>query len=122
VHETLDALLQLHEGAEVEDLEDLAVDDLTSRVLVRDLVPRVGNELLDTERDLRLVAVAGVDVEQHGLDLVALLEELRRVLHALGPAHVADVDQAVDAFLDLDEDTEVRDVADVALDHRTRRV
>jgi hypothetical protein len=80
------------------------------------------NQLLDAERDLRLLAVAGVDVEQHGLDLVALLEELRRVLDALGPRHVADVDEAVDAFLDLHEDTEVGDVADVALDHGTRRV
>src|SRR5207302_6673160 len=122
VDQTLDALLELDERAEVEDLEDLAVDDLAGRVLVGDALPRVLNELLDAERDLRLVAVAGIDVEQHGLDRVALLEQLARVLHALGPAHVADVDEAVDAFLDLDEDSEIRDVADLALDHRTRRV
>src|SRR5690606_8206485 len=88
VDETLDALLELDEGAEVEDLEDLAVDDLAGRVLVRDAIPRVLDQLLDAEADLRLVAVTGVDVEEHGLDLVTLLEQLARVLHALGPAHV----------------------------------
>ena len=76
VDETLDALLELDERAEVEDLEDLAVDDLAGRVVVRDAVPRIRDELLDAERDLRLVAVAGVDVEEDGLDLVALLEQL----------------------------------------------
>src|SRR6185436_2415724 len=118
----LDALLELDERAEVEHLEDLAVDDLADGVLVRDALPRIGDELLDAERDLRLVAVAGIDVEQHGFDLIALLEQLARMLHALGPAHVADVNEAVDTFLDLDEDAEVRDVADVALDDGTGRV
>src|SRR5204863_8854415 len=73
VDQTLDALLELDEGAEVEDLEDLAIDDLAGRVVVRDAAPRIGNQLLDAERDLRLVAVAGIDVEQHGLDFVTLL-------------------------------------------------
>src|SRR5689334_441417 len=122
VDQALDALLQLDERAEVEHLEHLAVDDLARRVVVRDAVPRIGHELLDAERDLRLVAVAGVDVEQHGLDLVALLEQLARVLHPLRPAHVADVDEAVDALLDLHEDAEVRDVADVALHGGAGRV
>src|SRR6185436_17047164 len=122
VDQALDALLELDERAEVEHLEDLAVDDLAGRVVVRDAVPWIGDQLLDAERDLRLVAVAGIDVEQHGLDLVTLLEQLARVLDPLGPRHVADVDQAVDAFLDLDEDPEVGDVADVALDHGARRV
>src|SRR6202044_623670 len=111
-----------NKGAEVEDLEDLAIDDLAGREVVRDAVPRIGDELLDTERDLRLVAVAGIDVEQHGLDLVTLLEQLRRVLHALGPAPVPDVDQAVNALFDLHEDAEVGDVANVALHDGARRV
>jgi hypothetical protein len=42
VDETLDALLELDERAEVEDLEDLAVDDLADRVVVRDAIPRIG--------------------------------------------------------------------------------
>src|SRR5215831_4439650 len=122
VHQTLDALLQLDEGAEVEDLEDLAVDDLADRVVVGDPIPRVGDELLDPEADLGLLAVLRVDVEHDRLDLVALLVHLRRVLDALRPRHIADVDQAVDALLDLDEDAEVGDVAHPALDRGPRRV
>ena len=36
------------------------------------------------------------------------------MLHALGPAQVADVHQAVDAIFDFDEGSEVGEVADTA--------
>src|SRR5262249_22969698 len=62
VDQALDALLELDEGAEVEDLEDLAVDDLADRIVVRDAIPRIRDELLDAERDLGLLAVLRVDV------------------------------------------------------------
>ena len=39
-----------------------------------------------------------------------------------GPRHVADVQQAVDAFFDLDERAVVGEVAHRAFDHRARRV
>src|SRR5262249_43683877 len=61
VHQTLDALLELDEGAEIEDLEHLAVEHLADRVVVRDAIPRIRDELLDAEGDLRLLAVLGVD-------------------------------------------------------------
>jgi hypothetical protein len=44
------------------------------------------------------------------------------VADLLGPAHVRDVQQAVDAFLDLDEGAVVGEVADGALDDGARRV
>ena len=43
---------------------------------------------------------------------LALLEHLARVADLAGPAHVADVQQAVDALLDLDERAVVGEVAD----------
>src|SRR5579863_576662 len=43
------------------------------------------------------------------------------MLHALGPAQIADVDEAVDAVLDLDEGSEVRQVADAAFDRHADR-
>src|SRR5262249_50610170 len=55
-------------------------------------------------------------------DLVALLHDLGGVGHLLDPAHVADVQQAVDALLDLDEGAVVGEVADDAGDHRVGRV
>src|SRR6185436_19987388 len=121
VDQPFHALLDLHERAEVEHLDHLGVDDLASRVVVRDAIPRIGNQLLDAQRHLRLLAVE-VDVQNDRLDLVALLIELRRVLHALGPGQIRHVNEAVDALLDLHEDAEVRDVADHALHDGAGRV
>ena len=45
----------------------------------------------------------GIDVEHHALDDVADVDQLRRMLHALRPRHLADVDQAFDALLQFDE-------------------
>src|SRR4051812_31708567 len=44
------------------------------------------------------------------------------MLNALGPAHVGDVNQAVDARLDFDERAEAREVANLAVDARADRV
>ena len=58
-----------------------------------------------------------VDVEDLAGDLLALLHDLAGVADLAGPAHVADVQQAVDALLDLDEGAVVGQVADHAVDH-----
>src|ERR1043165_6823701 len=44
------------------------------------------------------------------------------MLNALGPAHVGDVNEAIDARLDLDERAEAGEVADLAVDARADRV
>ena len=53
-----------------------------------------------------------VDGENDTLDLFALLHDLGRVRDLLGPRHVRDVQQAVDALLQLDERAVVGQVAD----------
>src|SRR5574338_205472 len=111
VDEPLDALLELHERAEVGHAGDLAGDLGADRVLALDVVPGVGRELLDPEREL---LVLPVDLQHHGLDLVALLELLARVLDLLGPRDVGHVHEPVHALLEAHEDPEVRDVADRA--------
>jgi len=50
------------------------------------------------ERD---AAVSGVDAEDDGLDFVAGLDQLGRMLEALGPGHLREVDQAFNALLQL---------------------
>src|SRR5262245_26382772 len=119
VHQALDAGLDLHEGSEVGDLGDLPVDLAAHRKPLAERLPGVLGELLDAEAE---ALVLHVDVEHHRLDFIALLEELAGVLDALGPADVRDVDQAVHALLDADEDAEVGDVADLPLDDRPDRV
>ena len=65
VDEALDAVFELDEGAVVRDRDDLAADDGADRVLVLDLVPRIGADLLVAEADaLRL----GVELEDLDLD------------------------------------------------------
>ena len=78
--------------------------------LVGDVVPRAGALLLQAQGDLLLLVV---DVEDLDLDLVVDLDHLRRMVDA-APAHVGDVQQAVDAA-QVDERAEVGDVLDDAL-------
>ena len=66
--------------------------------------------LLEAQRDLLAVLV---DVQDHDLDLVVDLEHVAGVVDP-APAHVGDVQQAVDAA-QVDERAEVGDVLDGAL-------
>ncbi len=84
--------------------------------------------LLQAQRDAALV---GVDVQHHHLDLLRGGDDLARMHVLLGPAHLGDVDQALDPRLELDEGAVVGDVghaagelgADRVLDrHRVPRV
>src|SRR5439155_11039219 len=93
VQQAVDALLDLDEGPVVGQVADHAGDLRARRVALGDLVPGVGLHLLDAERDLLLFLV---DVEDLHLDLLADLDDLAGVADALGPAHLADVDQTLD--------------------------
>ena len=119
VHQPVDVVLELHERAEARQLRDLARDQIADLVLRVDVLPRVAVELLHAQADALVLLV---DVDDHGLDLVALLEHLARLIDLARPRHVGDVDHAVDAFLDLHERAVGGHVADLALDHGARRV
>src|SRR5262249_19669158 len=119
VDQPFDAFRQLDERAEVGHADDLALDRVADVVVLEELVPDVGLELLEAQRQ---PLVFGVDVEHHRVDGVALLERFRRMLQALAPRHVGDVDQAVDTVLDLDEGAELGEVAHLAGDRRADRV
>src|SRR5659263_777539 len=68
VHESLDAVADLNERAERDDLGDLAGDDRADLEALDELLPRVVLRLLQSERDTLAVEV---DVEDLNLDLVA---------------------------------------------------
>jgi hypothetical protein len=82
VDQALDAGLDLHEGTEVGDLGHLPVDLAADGKPLAQGLPGVLLQLLDAEAE---ALVLHVDVEHHRLDFVALLEQLARVLDALGP-------------------------------------
>src|SRR5262249_39163203 len=107
VQQAVDALLDLDEGAVVGQVADGAADDRALRVALGDLVPGVGLDLLHAQGDFLLLLV---DVEDLHLDLVADGDQLAGVVDALGPAHLGDVHQALDARLQLDEGAVGHDV------------
>ena len=111
VDQAFDALFDLDEAAVVRDVRDLAEQPRVRRVAPRDVLPRVRAELLDAERNALALAI---ELEDAHVDLVADLDDLRRVLDAL-PRHVGDVQQAVDAA-EVDERAVVGQVLDHALD------
>src|SRR3954447_17383531 len=115
VHQALDAVEDLDEGAEGDDLGDLALELVADVVGVDDPLPRVLLGLLEAQGDALAVAV---DVEHLDLDLLADLEHLARVVD-VRPRELGDVDEAVDA-VEVDEGAEVDDVGDLALDDVAR--
>ena len=76
-------------------------------------------DLLDAERN----APRGlVDLQHLGLDRVALFVDLGGSLDSPGPGNIADVNQAVESFLDFQERAEFGEVADFSADHRADRI
>ena len=110
VDQPLDARLQLDEGAVAHDVDDFAGVPAADRILVGDVGPRAGRLLLEAEGDLLLVLVHLEDVD---FELLVDVDDLVRIVDA-APAHVGDVQQAVDAA-EIDEGAELGDVLDDAL-------
>src|ERR1700755_245792 len=104
---------QLDERAEVREASHLAAHDVARLVLVDELLPRARLGVLDGERE---ASVVDVDVRDDGLYLLPLLQGLARMLDALVPGDVGDVNEPVHPVLDLDEGAEVRQVADAPAD------
>ena len=111
VDEAFEAVAHPHESAEVDELGDRALDDVTDPEVRDGRVPGVGLEAADREAD---PAALVVDVDDLGLDLVTDLVAGFGVVD-LVPRELALVDEAIDAA-QVDEDAERRDRADVALD------
>ena len=113
VDEAFDALLELDERAVVGDGKDAAADLRADRVALGGVEPRVRRELLEAERNALLFLV---ELEHLDLDLVAYVDEVARMGQA-APAHVGDVQQAVEAA-QIDERAVVGEVLDHAGEDR----
>src|SRR5437773_3358025 len=111
--EALDVVPQVHDDALVHQAQHPAPQVGAHGVRLADPEPRVFLRLLQAQGN---PLVLGVHVQDQHLDLVALLHDFRGMLHPLGPRHVGDVDQAVDAGLDLHERPERGEVAHFPLD------
>ena len=110
MNETFDSHLQLHKRAIRHEADDLALDLRADGILGLDVVPRVGHFLLEAEADAFLFLV---HVEHDHVNFLADFEDFRWMRDS-APAHVRDVEQAVNA-VQLDERAEIGDVLDRAL-------
>src|SRR5262249_44652721 len=111
MQQAVDALLDLDEGAVVRQVAHFAGEDGARRVALGDLVPGVGLGLLHAQGNLLFLLI---DVQNLHLDLVAGGDEFAGIVDAFGPAHLADVDQALEARLQLNEGAIVHHVDDLA--------
>ena len=112
VHQALNAVFDLHKCTVVGDVSDLTEHACARRIAARDVLPRIGAQLLEPQAHARALAV---ELENAHLDLVAHLDDLGRMLDAL-PRHVGDVQQPVDAA-EIDERAVVGEVLDRAAHH-----
>ncbi len=120
MEQAFEIVVELHEHTEVGDLRDEAREQVAHVVVRRDrLEPRVRRKLLLAEGNPLLLLV---DREDHALQAVALLDHLGGVRDLLRPRHVRDVQEAIDALLDLDECAVAGEVANRAFDDRTHGV
>src|SRR6185436_13424544 len=101
------------------DRRDLAAGAQPGRIALADAGPRIFPDLFHAESDTLLL---DVDIEDDGLDRITLLEHLRRVTNFARPVQIGNVHQAVDAFLEADEDAEVGDVLHAAADMAADRM
>ncbi len=113
MHQAFDAILDLHEGAVVGDVRDLAEHAGVRGITAGDVLPGIRTQLLQAQRNARALAVELQDTYFHFL---ADLHHFRRMLDAL-PRHVGDVQQAVDAA-EVDEGAVVGEVLHRAFHHR----
>src|SRR2546428_301970 len=118
-HEALDIAAEVDDDPLIHEAHDAPAQLRADGVRLPDTEPRIFLRLLQPQRD---PFVLGVDVQNQDVDFVALLHDLGRMLHALGPRHVGDVNQAVDPRLDFHECAERREVAHLAAEPRADRI
>ena len=100
MQQAVDAFFQFDKGTVVGQVAYLALDRTAFRISLGHAVPRVLLSLLHAERELLALAV---DTQDHHVDFVADANQFVGVIDPFRPRHFADVDQAFDAWLQLDE-------------------
>src|SRR6266404_4906319 len=98
--ESFHAFRNLHKCSELREAQHFAVYLIAHAMGVEEMLPHIRLELFHAQREAAIVRLNGQDDCLH---LIAFLQYFRGMLHALGPAHVAYVDQSVDSILDLNE-------------------
>src|SRR6266513_924811 len=114
-HKPFDVAAQVHDDALVHQPHHAAAQLLADGVCLADAEPGILLRLFEAQRD---PLVLGIDIENQDVNLVALFHDFGRMLHAFRPRHVGDVNQSVDARLQLHECAERRQIAHLAAQPR----
>ena len=113
MYKTFDSVFEFSEYAEGGDVTDGSGLMAADGIALADVLPRVGNELLQTEGHLAGLAVEGKNL---CLNFVADLEEVLGDAETGAPAHLGNVDKTLNAGHNLYECTVVGDENDFTLD------
>ena len=88
VHQAINTVFDFDECSKVGKVAHAAFDSCAHRELVMQRFPGIGFQLLHAQRNAPFL---GVDIQHHALNAVVHVDDLRRMLHALGPGHLAHV-------------------------------
>ncbi len=119
VYQSVDAVFDLDEGAKVCQVAHTALDHCACRIALGQVFPGVVEKLLHAQRN---AAVGRIHAQHNGLNFIARLHQLRRMLQPLRPSHLREVNQALDALLQLDKRAVVGNREHAAMHMRTHRV
>src|ERR1700688_4157836 len=115
----VDVALETQEQAELGLVLDFAFDRRADRELLDEHFPGIAHGLLETERD---PALDRIDFQNLHFDFLRGRNDLAGMHVLLGPRHLRNVDQALDARLQFDERAVVGDVGDAAGEAGVERI
>src|ERR1051326_8024476 len=116
--QAVDAVFNLDEGAEVRQVTNPSVNASANLVTLVQRLPRVLLHLLHAQTDATRLRI---DAQHFNLNHVARVYDFARMLDALGPAHLGDMDQTFNARLELYEGAVVSHACYAAADTRSHR-
>src|ERR1700685_819061 len=119
VDQTVDAVLDFDKCSEVGQVSHPAFNRGADGVFFVQGVPRVGRKLPHAQRNPALLRM---HVQHDAVHVVADVHQLRRMLHAFGPRHLADVYQPFNALLQFDKCAVIGDADDPSTNVRADRI
>ena len=109
MHQPIDAWLKLHEDAEIRDVAHRAVDDSSRWETLLDVIPGIGQELLEAEINSLSFPVV---FKYHDFHDLTLLNHFRWMADTT-PGQVRDMDEPIEAT-EINEGAKFNDIFDAS--------
>ncbi len=113
VHQPVDTRFDFDKDAEVGDVAHCACKHGTCWIAVADAVPRIGLQLLHTQRDLLVLLV---NIEDFDLHKLPQRNHLAGMIDMARPRHFADMNQPFNTFLQFDKRSVIGNRNDLTFD------